>query len=329
MAARHLVPRHLFRLQAGARHDLDGRRRELAARRLAAQHHAVGAVEDGVRHVRALGARRPRVVDHRLEHLRRHHARLAGGAATSGDHHLLLAEDALGRDLHPEVAARHHHAVGHLEDLVELVEALLVLDLRDDLDVLAARVGVEDRADVQHVGRRLDERGGDEVDLVRHAKLLEVVDVLLLQHGQVDLHIRQVHVLPLADRLVVLDLALDGGGEALGHRQHERAVGDQDRRPRLHRGGQLLVGARNLGLVALVRVVRRDLEGLPRLQVDLAAALLLEEAGADLRALRVEQDRDVLVGPLRVRLAHTLQRLPVGLVVTVRKLRRAVLCPHQ
>ena len=50
-------------------------------------------------------------------------ARLASLAALD-DHILLLAENLLGRDLHTEVASRHHDAVRLLEDLVELVQAL-------------------------------------------------------------------------------------------------------------------------------------------------------------------------------------------------------------
>jgi hypothetical protein len=51
------------------------------------------------------------------------------------DHHLLREEDLLRRDLHAEVAARDHHAVGLGEDFVKVLDALLVLDLGDDLDV--------------------------------------------------------------------------------------------------------------------------------------------------------------------------------------------------
>ena len=55
-------------------HRLD---RVLADRRLAGEHHRRGAVEDRVRDVARLGARRLGRVDHRLEHLRRGDHRLA------------------------------------------------------------------------------------------------------------------------------------------------------------------------------------------------------------------------------------------------------------
>jgi hypothetical protein len=42
------------------------------------------------------------------------------------DHHLLREHDALRRDLHAEVAARHHDAVAGGQDLVVVVQALRV-----------------------------------------------------------------------------------------------------------------------------------------------------------------------------------------------------------
>ena len=51
------------------------------------------------------------------------------------DHHLLGQGDLLRWDLHPEVPAGHHHSVGDLEDLVEVLQASGVLDLGDDLDL--------------------------------------------------------------------------------------------------------------------------------------------------------------------------------------------------
>mmetsp|Transcript_25891 Transcript_25891/g.77217 ORF Transcript_25891/g.77217 Transcript_25891/m.77217 type:complete len:552 (-) Transcript_25891:3-1658(-) len=307
-------------LLAGARHDGDRVAREGAVGRLAGEHHGVGAVEHRVRDVRALGARRARVRDHRLEHLRRHDAGLARRTALS-NHHLLLAEDLLGRDLHAEVAARDHDAVRGGEDLVELVEPLLVLNLCNHLDGGAVAVlGLLERLfDEVDVLRRLDKGGGDEVDLVRHTKVLQVVDVLGLQHGQVHLDVGQVHVLALADRLVVLDAADDGGGLALLDGEHERAVGDEDGGALLDRGGQLVVRARELGLVAEEGVVGRQLEVLARLEVDLLIARLLEEAGPDLGTLGIEEDGDVLVGPLGRRLAHALEARAVALVVAMRK----------
>ena len=52
----------------------------------------------------------------------------------------------------------------------------LVLDLGDDLDVLA--LGAQHGADEVDVAGLAHEAGRDEVHLVRHAELLQVLDVL-------------------------------------------------------------------------------------------------------------------------------------------------------
>ena len=118
-------------------HVRDRLDRVLAHRRLAGEHQRRRPVEHGVRDVARLGARRLRLVDHRLEHLRR------------GDHRLPAVERALDdpllqerhrrrADLDAEVAARDHDRVGLLEDLVERVDRLRLLDLRDHVRVRVA-----------------------------------------------------------------------------------------------------------------------------------------------------------------------------------------------
>ena len=113
-----------------ARHRLDRLHRELADRALAREHHGVGAVEDRVRHVRGLGARRPRVLDHALEHLGGGDHDLAGRVGR-GDDPLLGDRHVLGAELDAQVAARDHHAVGRRQDRLQVVERLRLLDLRD------------------------------------------------------------------------------------------------------------------------------------------------------------------------------------------------------
>ncbi len=49
-------------------------------------------------------------------------------------------------DLHAQVSARHHDAVGHLQDFVKVGQAGGVLNLADDFDALPACI-------VQHLRR--------------------------------------------------------------------------------------------------------------------------------------------------------------------------------
>ena len=48
---------------------------------------------------------------------------------------LLHARHLLDRHLEPEIAARDHHAVGHVEDVVDMLDCLRPLDLGDDRQV--------------------------------------------------------------------------------------------------------------------------------------------------------------------------------------------------
>ena len=77
-------------------HHLDGLDRVESLGGLAAQHDAVGAVEDGVGDVGRLGASRSRLAAHALEHLRRADDRLAGQVAAT-NHHLLRQEHLHGQ----------------------------------------------------------------------------------------------------------------------------------------------------------------------------------------------------------------------------------------
>ncbi len=81
-----------------------------ADRRLAGQHDRVDAVVDGVGGVADLGARRPRLGAHRLEHLRGDDHRDAERARAPRDF-LLHARHPLERQLEAEIAARDHHGV--------------------------------------------------------------------------------------------------------------------------------------------------------------------------------------------------------------------------
>jgi hypothetical protein len=112
---------------------LDG---PLALGSLAGKHDAIGTLANGVCDVGHLGASRAGVDNHGLKHLGGRDDRLADGIALLDDH-LLGHVDLLDGDLDTEVAAGNHDAVRHLEDLVEVVQALLRLDLGEDHDPAA------------------------------------------------------------------------------------------------------------------------------------------------------------------------------------------------
>ena len=99
-------------------HGLHRGHRVVADRGFRRQHHRVGAVEHRVGHVGHFRAGRLGAVDHGLHHLRGgDHEPVQGAGAT--DDVLLYAHQLGVADFHRQVAARHHHAVGGDNDVVQ------------------------------------------------------------------------------------------------------------------------------------------------------------------------------------------------------------------
>eukprot|EP00958_Prasinococcus_capsulatus_P028909 scaffold7228_cov523-Prasinococcus_capsulatus_cf.AAC.8 len=267
---------------ADARHDRHSLHRVSSSRRLPTKHHAVTSIQHRIGHVCGLCPRRSRIVDHRLEHLRGRHHGFARQVALL-DLHMLRHEDGLRRDLHAEVTASDHDAVGLLQDVVEVLQALLVLHLGNDLHVLALLA--EHLADGVQVGALAHEGGGHEVDVVLEAPVLDVVDVLLREGGQVHLHAGEVHVLALANLSGIVTLHIDGLSvvAATEHREVGTAVGAEDLIPGLHVSRQVWVGAGQQSCIALDAVVCCDCDGGALLQNHRLTSL--EKARADLRPL--------------------------------------------
>ena len=160
----------LLGLDADLRHRLDRLDRVLARRGLGRQHHRVGAVEHGVGDVGHLGARRHRVVDHRLHHLRRGDRQLVA-LARDPDHALLQPRHRGVADFDREVAARDHDAVGRVDDLRRARRSLP--RARSSRSASARPFGgAQELARHVHVFLVLRERHGDVVGLELAAVLM-------------------------------------------------------------------------------------------------------------------------------------------------------------
>lgn len=112
---------------------------------------------------------------HRLEHLGSADDRLARQVAF-GDHHLLGDEDLSARDFNTQVTASNHDTVCDLQDLVKVLDALVVLDLADDPDVLSFHA--QHLADLTDIICATNKRCKDHIDIVLDAKQ-QVLLVLL------------------------------------------------------------------------------------------------------------------------------------------------------
>ena len=295
------------------RHGADGLDRVLADRGLAREHDGRGAVKDGVCHVGDLGAGGARVFGHGVEHL-------GGGddALALGDGHLDQVLLDLGQlvvgHLDAEVAARDHEARALGEDLADVVDALHVLDLGDDLHVLLA-VLLEDVLDVEDVLLGAGKGGGDEVDALLQAED-DVGAVLVRDEGHVELDAGDVDGLAVGERAGV-ERAADDVGAVLDllHLEGDEAVVDEDAGAGLYVVRQAGVGDGDDALVAL-DVAGGQGKGLAVLDLDLAVFIGL---GPDLRALCVKHDANgqAELCAAGLDLVHTLLMLLVRAVAEV------------
>jgi hypothetical protein len=109
--------------------------------------------------------------------------------------------DLLGGDFNAEVTACDHDTVRDGENVVKVANTLVVLNLRDDLDVLARFT--QALADLEDILPLADERRKHHVDTVLHAEL-KVLLVLLRQGGEVDVDVREIHTLLGSEHPIVL-----------------------------------------------------------------------------------------------------------------------------
>ena len=121
---------------------------------LTRKHDAVSAIGNSVTNIADLSAGGSGVLDHGLKHLGSADDGLAGNVAHGNDL-LLSSKDLSGGNLDTQVTTGNHDTVGLAENLSEVVETLPVLDLGDDLDVLALLA--KDVADVLDILTATDE----------------------------------------------------------------------------------------------------------------------------------------------------------------------------
>ena len=162
----------LLGFHTNLRHLFNGLQRKAAGGRLGAQHHGVGAVEHGVGHVAHLGARGHRVVDHAFHHLRGGDDQLVS-SARHFDHAFLQRRHHRVAHFNGQVTARHHDAVAHAQNFIELGNGLGTLELGDQPGRVFVRCGghVAQLARHFHVGGVLGETHRHIVGLKAHGRL--------------------------------------------------------------------------------------------------------------------------------------------------------------
>ena len=103
---------HSFHFPGDFGHDLNRLQRIFAGGGFAGKHDRVRAVQNRVGHVGDFGARRQRKADHGVKHLGGHDHRF-GFLDAAADDFFLNQGQIFQWHFQPQIAARHHDAVGH------------------------------------------------------------------------------------------------------------------------------------------------------------------------------------------------------------------------
>ena len=273
-----------FGAPADGSHGRNGLGGILPHRAFRRQHHCIGSVHDRIGNVRNLRAGRHRTVDHRLHHLRSgYDDPVPVPRATNNQ--LLLPDKALVTGLYSQVAARHHHRVGGIQDFVEVIQRLRPLDLGDNVRGSAGFPYQPARR--LDVGAVAHEGHGDPVQL-RFGCKLEVPAVLFSKRR----HRKQtpaplVHALVIGNHAAVDHAAVHSGPARLLHLElHVPVVHQQGVTGRhiLAEGGEIQPDAVH---VARVRVQLRIEEKFGA--IFQPHRTVRETGDTDLRALKVAQ----------------------------------------
>ena len=170
-------------------------------RRLPGQHDRACPLVDRIGHIRRLGTGRPRVLHHGVQHLRGSD-HLLSRIINFCDDLLLDDRHVLQRDLHAHIAAGDHDPVRCLDNAVNIVDSLLVLYLRDDIDLLPA-ILAQELPDLFHIIRCPRKRSRDKVKALLDAEQ-DILPVLFTDKRHADIISRKVDPFSVRNRTAVL-----------------------------------------------------------------------------------------------------------------------------
>ena len=191
----------------------------------------------------------------------------------------------ISRDLHAQIAAGDHDAVGRLYDLVDVLDGLVAFDFREEHDVAAAML-VQKRSHLAHARGIANEGRSDEVDALLDAE--QQVGAILVGHDRQGQRCAgEVHGFALAEQAGVLHGAMDVAALDAVDGKLDKPVIDQDDRTGRNDIGQTLARLGDHTIAALdARLGERERVARHKLHRLMACQL----ARADLGAFGIEQD---------------------------------------
>ena len=292
-------------------HSFQGLYRILACGSFAGQHNGTGAVINGVGNVGNFCTGGAGVHYHGIQHLG---CRDADFAHLHGMVNQVLLD---GRDFgivnfNAHIAAGNHNAIGNAQDLINIINAFLVLNFGNDADI--GIMLIQQVADIHNILCAAGKTGGDQVIPLFNTKQ-DIIAVTLahIRHGQV--HTGNVDTLLRLDHTIIFhgadDIRIGNAFDAQGNQaiiQHNAATNTDIMR-------QVLVSDGADFLRALNIAGGQD-EFLPSGQLLLA---VLEFAQADLRAFGIQHCRNGNV-KLFTQCAQLIQTAFVFRVIAMRKI---------
>lgn len=270
---------------ADGSHGLNGFLWILTLCRFAGKHDCIGTVENCVCNVACFGAGWTWVLLHGLKHLSCGNNELASLVALSDDH-LLSEDNVLEWNFNAHVAAGNHDAVGYFEDFIEIIQAFLVFDLGDDLDVFAA-VLVEELTDTENVFLLADEGCSDKVNFAFAAET-EIDFILFSERWKGGDDVWKVNALVFAENARVLNFGDDLVAFDFDNAKTDETVVEENGIACLEVLVEVFVSYGNFGLVAENGLVSGKGESLTSFEGNVFA--VNEVVGTDFRTLGVEED---------------------------------------
>ena len=281
-AAQGDAPRHTVE-------DFHAIDRIFSLRRLAAEHHGIGLLEDGVRHIGDFRAGGNGVRDHALEHVGGDDDgtakldALLDDAALDDREFLHLAFDA-------EIAPGDHDRVGGADDVLDIADSILVFDLGDRARVRAE--AAQHAFEFQNIRRLAAKTQSHKI----HADLdaeFDVLEVLGGERREVDLHAREVDVAAGAEVALSEELALHAVGVFFQHLHVDHAVVHQHDIAHMNVVHETVVVHIHRELLLALRAANGEFKNVAGFEVELRR----EVPSADRGALRIEKNAAVRMQP--------------------------------
>jgi hypothetical protein len=292
----------LFHLLDDPIHGLDGFHWILADGRLGREHNRVGAIPDGVGDVAGFGPGSDGLGDHRFEHLGGGYDR-ESQLVGDPDDLLLGAGHTLGRQLHAEVSAGDHDAIGGAGNLTEIGQCLRALDLGDETGLVTAAGKCDVPCQLEIAGI-VYEAQSQVIDTHPDGEL-HVVTVNLGKGATLDRGARQGNALAGLEMTAAPDGGLGMVGMHLLDEELDEPIGDEDpglRGDHLQQVGvidaDLLRGGLDWSWVQLHGSAAGDWD---------VGLVFPNRSRTDLESLKIEQDRNAASSQAG-RLVHVLDQ---------------------